>query len=270
MLVWFISFSPKTKRWFWRKWYNFFAKKSRDFNFKFMNYGYAESGFNLNLKKTDEKERYPIQLYHHTATQVDLTEKNVLEIGSGRGGGASYVFRYLGPKSVMGLDISKDVVGLCNSTYNKNGLSFVVGDAEKISIDSNTFDVVLNVESSHCYGNNEVFLSEVKRVLKPGGVFLWCDFRTPLEMKNLFDQFLDSGLVKIKEKDITTNIIGGLNMLSVFRKERINKHVPRLFRNVFQSYAGIEGSSVYSAFMTGDLIYKSASFKKTNNGRKVK
>jgi len=270
VLVWFIHFNPKTKRWFWRKWYNYFAKKSWGLNFRFMNYGYTDDGFNLNLKKSDEKERYPIQLYHHTATQVDITKKDVLEIGSGRGGGSSYVFRYLNPKSVTGLDISSDAVELCRSIYNETELSFVEGDAENICLEPNTFDVVLNVESSHCYGDINMFLSEVERVLKPGGVFLWADFRTQLEMKRFFSQFLNTGLVKIKEKNITPNIIGGLNMLSVFRKEKINKHVPRLFQSVFKSYAGIEGGDVYRAFLEGDLVYKSASFKKTINHRKTK
>ena len=54
-----------------------------------MNYGYAEQGFSLSLLEQDKDERYPLQLYHHTATQVNITNKKALEVGSGRGGGAS-------------------------------------------------------------------------------------------------------------------------------------------------------------------------------------
>ena len=46
------------------------------------------------------------------------------------------------------------------------------------------------------------FLFEVRRVLKPGGVFLWCDFRTHKEMKNLFNLFSLAGFSQIKEEDI--------------------------------------------------------------------
>ncbi|SVD50227.1 uncharacterized protein METZ01_LOCUS403081 [marine metagenome] len=35
------------------------------------------------------------QLYHYVAASVDLDGKKVLEVGSGRGGGANYVTRVL-------------------------------------------------------------------------------------------------------------------------------------------------------------------------------
>ena len=35
------------------------------------------------------------QLYHYVAAAVDLDGKKVLEVGSGRGGGANYVTRVL-------------------------------------------------------------------------------------------------------------------------------------------------------------------------------
>ena len=88
-------------------------------------------------------------------------------MGSGRGGGASYISRHLKPKSVVGIDISKNAVRLCKSTHQYPNLSFYVGDSEKIPFEDESFDVVLNVESSHCYGNILLFLTEVKRVLKP-------------------------------------------------------------------------------------------------------
>ena len=43
---------------------------------------------------------------------------------------------------------------------------------------------------------------EELRVLKPGGFFLWADFRLTKEMPALFNCFLDSGLEKIREKTL--------------------------------------------------------------------
>ena len=53
-LVWFIKLTPSTKRWFWKAWYNLFANRSKEHSFRFMNYGYMEAGFELDLLKTDE------------------------------------------------------------------------------------------------------------------------------------------------------------------------------------------------------------------------
>ena len=57
------------------------------------------------------------------------------------------------------------------------GLDFVHGDAENLPFPDESFDAVINVEASHIYPHFDRFLSEVKRVLRPGGHFLHVDFR---------------------------------------------------------------------------------------------
>mgnify|MGYP007000195153 len=74
--------------------------------------------------------------------------------------------------------------------------------------------------------------------------------------------FLDSGLVKVREKNITDCVLNALKKMSKKRKEKIKKHVPKLVQPVFMSYAGVEGSGVYDSFVQNKLIYKSATFKK--------
>ena len=128
LLVWFIQFSPFTKKWFWKKWYTFFPRLVPSPDFKFMNFGFHEDGLHPDLGENDKLERYPIHLYHHVATQVDLAGKTVLEVGSGRGGGASYIARYLAPDQITGIDISTTAVELCDRLYKENNLNFIVGD----------------------------------------------------------------------------------------------------------------------------------------------
>ena len=229
-----------------------------------MNYGYYDKSLDLALESKDEKERYPAELYCHTITQENVSGKEVLEVGSARGGGASFVNRYLKPKSIIGVDISVDAVDLCKSIHKHLKLSFLVGDAEKIPFENDSFDVVINVESPRCYGEFDLFLSEMKRVLKPGGVFLWADFRTTKEMKTLFNSFLKSGLEKTREKDTTKNAINTLKSLSEDRSKQIRKYVSSIFQPVFMSYAGVQGTSVYNSFIKNKLIYKNAAFRKPN------
>jgi SAM-dependent methyltransferase len=109
-----------------------------------MNYGYAplhDHSETVKLDETDEPNRYFIQLYHHVVSAVDLTNLDVLEIGSGRGGGASYINRYLKPKALTGVDFSDKAIQFCKYTHDINGLSFIKGDAESLSFDAGRFDV---------------------------------------------------------------------------------------------------------------------------------
>ncbi|MDT5228164.1 MAG: hypothetical protein QOH94_1957, partial [Mycobacterium sp.] len=72
----------------------------------FFNYGYEEDpAMGIPLDEADEPHRFFIQLYHRTATQVDLAGKKVLECSCGHGGGASYLVRTAHPASYTGLDL---------------------------------------------------------------------------------------------------------------------------------------------------------------------
>lgn len=82
-----------------------------------MNYGYAPldaATEKLSLEAKDEENRCCIQLYHAVASAIDLKGLDVLEVGSDRGGGIDYIKRYLGPKRIVGVDLSRNVVAFCN------------------------------------------------------------------------------------------------------------------------------------------------------------
>jgi hypothetical protein len=74
----------------WKWWYQHLAKSYRKDDWRFMNYGYApleDPPDMIPLEPADATDRYCIQLYHHVASAIDLSGLEVLEIGSGRGGG---------------------------------------------------------------------------------------------------------------------------------------------------------------------------------------
>src|SRR6266481_9140280 len=159
---WAIHFSPRLGRAMIRSWYQMLVVLDREREISFMNYGYADidpSAKQLQRSDSGDKNRFCIQLYHHVAAAVDLKGKEVVEVGSGRGGGASYIARYLKPNSMRGIDLSDKAVDFCNTHYSTAGLSFTQGDAENLPLQDATVDAVVNLESSHCYGSMEKFLS---------------------------------------------------------------------------------------------------------------
>lgn len=243
----------------WRSWYEYLAAKYRAPDWTFMNYGYADvsSPQPLKLAPTDEPDRYCIQLYNHVAGAVDLAQSDVLEVGSGRGGGASFIKRYLHPANIVGVDLSQRAVDFSRATHRVEGLEFQKSDAERLPFGSESFDAVVNVESSHCYPSLEAFLSEVHRVLRPSGYFLYADFR----YRSAIDQWRhcleNSGLTMLRENDITPNVLAALDADDERKLALIRELIPRPLRRFFLDFAGVRGSAVYEAFRTGKLVYVS-------------
>ena len=253
-----ISHSLKLKQLSMKVWYEYLSRLDREAQMIFMNYGYDFINHKkIKLNDADEKDRYCIQLYSHVAGAVDLRNLDVLEVGCGRGGGSSYIMRYLGPKSVTGIDFSKKAVEFCKNHYSVKGLSFCYGNAESLPFEGSKFDAVVNIESSHCYSNMRNFLSEVARVLRPNGFFLFADFRSMADISNLRMHLRNSGLKILKEKKITKNVLKALGSDNKRKSAMINQKVPKMLRKTFLHFAGAKGTALYESFKTGGRGYYS-------------
>jgi SAM-dependent methyltransferase len=248
----------------WRLCYGLLASRVPSPDWAFMNYGFAplEPGPALPLAASDEPDRLCIQLYQHVVGAVAVEDLDMLEVGSGRGGGAFYVSRYLRPRSVTGLDLSPEAVDLCNRHRQAPGLVFTRGDAQAMPFPDGSFDAVINVESSHCYPSMDTFLAEVHRVLRPGGSFLFADLRSRDGLDALHRQFAASRLGLEREVEITANVLTALRMDNDRKVRLIQELIPRPFRRPFAAFAGIEGTTNYVGFENGSLRYVSAHLTK--------
>ena len=129
------------------------------------------------LDTADEPDQLFVQLYHRTVAGIDLTGRDVLEVSSGHGGGARYIARYMHPHRIVGVDFNANAVALCRERHNEPGLEFRVGNAIDLPFSDSSFDAVISIEASHRYPSFETFLREVRRVLRPGGHFMFADMR---------------------------------------------------------------------------------------------
>ncbi len=260
----YCDFPNALRRPMWRIWHNLLIRFDKDSTVNFMNYGYA--GLNgdkpILLKEEDEINRYCIQLYHHVVNSVNLENKKVIEIGSGRGGGADYISRYCKPEKYTGVDISSGVIKFCNQCYNVSGLSFLEGRAEKIPVDDATYDALVNVESARCYSDIKLFFQEVYRVLNDNGDFLFADMIEKGKVDEIKKDLKECGFTIINEKDITKNVAKGLDLDTKRREQLIQKKVPGMLHKLFEKFAGTKGSTRYNSFNDGTFEYWSFVLRK--------
>lgn len=226
-------------------WYDLLARLDSKDEILFLNHGYASPEGRpgtLDLESDMEQHRYPVQLYDLLARQADWRGKDALEVSSGLGGGMMYIARQFQPNSFTGLDISRDSVSACRRRCRDPMFRFVTGDAEAIPFDDASFDVIINVESSLNYRNVDAFLGEVARLLRPGGTFLFGDYRRSSKMPRLRKSLARLPLAVKVLSDITPGIVRGLEINGIRKRRLIDRHVPFGLRGVARKFAGLSPS----------------------------
>lgn len=253
--------SPRLRKWVWKRIYNLLSMSWKDTDWRFMNYGYIPPGAAFPLEAADEPERAFIGLYAQALEGLDPQGKHLLEIGCGRGGGVRYMARYLHAAQVTGLDYSPDTVRRAEALNRDTpGLVFRQGDAEALPVADASFDIVVNIESSHCYGDMAAFVREVTRVLKPGGWFTFADMRASSKVEEL-DAFLaGSGLDIVEKRDLTPGVVAALDAADARKRARMSEIW--LMRHFVVEFSGARGSTLYNSLAGGEAVYVARHLKK--------
>jgi arsenite methyltransferase len=96
--------------------------------------------------------------------------ERVLDIGCGPGYLCETMGEIVGRHgTVVGIDISTDLIALCNRRKASTWLSYAIGDATRVNQADASFDVVVCTQVAEYVPEVDRVLSEAFRVLKPGG-----------------------------------------------------------------------------------------------------
>ena len=231
--------------------YNYLSRKDTKGAITFLNYGYLPA----TVTAIDNVDRARAQLYEEVAGSVTLKGKDVLEISSGRGGGAAYLMEHHYPASIVGVDISKEAVRFCSAHYNLQGLSFKLGNAEALPFNGQQFDAVVNIEASHNYPSLDRFVSEAYRVLRPGGHFLFADMRSADKIDGLRSRLMRSRTELVSQRNITGNVLAALDDESDRTIETVNRLFPAPLWSFLYAFAGVKGTAVYNGLKSGKIQY---------------
>jgi demethylmenaquinone methyltransferase/2-methoxy-6-polyprenyl-1,4-benzoquinol methylase len=136
-------------------------------------------------------------------------EPVILDVASGTGDLAIAALK-LNPKKIIGIDISEEMLNIGIQKINKKGYQNIIelkkGDSENIEFDNDFFDGITVAFGVRNFENLNKGLSEMYRVLKPGGRAVILEFSKPrlFPVKQLYDFYFKAVLPmlgKIISKD---------------------------------------------------------------------
>jgi ubiquinone/menaquinone biosynthesis C-methylase UbiE len=257
-------YSAGARALFTNAWYSLVSRLDKNAEVTLMNYGYESADGSGRVLDSDlAAERYALQLYHHVAKGVPLEGKQVLEVGCGRGGGASYVARHFRPQQMTGVDRNATAIRFDQRHYAaQNNLRFQVADAHHLPFADDSFDAVINIESAQHYSDVDRFLAEVHRVLKPGGHLLISYFEDPDMGVYPRQALARSKLRKVHEEDITAGVVRALDLDSARKAKLAQKLAPGILKKLAVEFAGVRGTDLYDSFASGRCPYFSFIYQK--------
>lgn len=118
--------------------------------------------------------------------------KNILDIATGTAD-VAIAMRKISPQQIIGLDLSEGMLEIGREKVKRKGLGnliqLVKGDSENLPYQENTFEAVTVAFGVRNFENLLKGLTEMNRVMKPGGKVVILEFSRPriFPIKQLYD-----------------------------------------------------------------------------------
>ncbi len=114
---------------------------------------------------------------------TEIRPSTILDVATGTADVAIMAAGLLKPEKITGIDISEGMLEIGRKKIHKLGLDKTIellnGDSEAINFNDNTFDAVTVAFGVRNFQHLEKGLSEIRRVLKPGGKLMVLEFSQP-------------------------------------------------------------------------------------------
>jgi ubiquinone/menaquinone biosynthesis C-methylase UbiE len=122
---------------------------------------------------------------------------NVLDIGFGNGYLINKILKQNVSVNIYGIEISEDMVNKVKSKYNN--VKLFLENINKTSFGENTFDKIYTINTIYFWNELDNCFSEIKRILKPNGIFMNVIYTKEYLNKLIFTKY---GFIKYSVEDI--------------------------------------------------------------------
>lgn len=228
----------------------------------FLNYGYVPDG-SPEYAAVELPDHFinknSVKLVLEVIGDCPVDGRRVLDVGCGRGGTIYTLKTFFNADTLTGLDLSPTAIDFDRSAHGDERTSFHEGDAEHLPFVDEYFDIVTNIESSHSYPNIHRFYSEVHRVLRPNGYFLYTDALATQQFAASRAYLDHLGFELERDRDITRNVLLSCDDVS---ESRVQAFDSRNDQELMQNFLATPGSQVYEDLRAGRWEYRILKLRK--------
>src|ERR1700712_2790399 len=112
-----------------------------------------------------------IEHYHRYLLAREFCRgRDVIDVAAGEGYGTALLAQVA--RSAIGIEIDNDAVTAAREEFRRANLSYLQGDARSLPLPDSSFDVAVSFETLEHLAEQDIFLSELRRVLRPGGLLV--------------------------------------------------------------------------------------------------
>ena len=165
-------------------------------------------------------------------------------------------------KEIIGIDLDEQVIESTRNNFKQGNIHFQKMNSEQLSFDNDSFDTVCISNSLHHLADINMTLQEMLRVLKPGGLFMFCDEQNEKQLIHVYLHHLRAEIETILgathnntfKKQELINIAQGLKLKDLVYFEYRNTWFDKNMKAgpMLQMYKGIveklKGHAKYSFY----------------------
>jgi ubiquinone/menaquinone biosynthesis C-methylase UbiE len=227
-----------------------------------IHHGYYEKGVRTHIQSISNMNNFVGRLLELNSKKKNID--SVLDVGCGIGGTVIYLAKKYTNVTFTGISNVSEHIEMAKTLAKenkvKNNTTFILEDFTKTRFSSNQFDAIYLIESA-CYSlKKHILLSEMHRILRPGGTLVVIDcFRTNIQ----FNQFLNTIYILFCKSWGLPNVIEIDELKNWLKNKDFHEIIIRdLTKNVKRSIIRGDVLSIpYLAKMVIRKIFKGKSYR---------